>query len=129
MAAVKLTMRIALLLFALAACAPAPPRSADPAQERYEANGNEPGWHLAIANGRIGYVGDYGDTRISVPRPEPRPSINGRRYHAGRLLVDITHAPCNDAMSGRGYADRVMVTANGRTVQGCGGERMPRRDM
>ncbi|MEA3061392.1 MAG: heat shock protein HslJ [Sphingomonadales bacterium] len=103
--------------------------SADAAGERYEALGNEPGWHLAIHDGRIDYVGDYGETRISVARPDPRPSINGRRYYAGRLTVDVTFGPCNDAMSGRAYAERVMVTADGRTVQGCGGERMPKRDM
>jgi len=120
-------IRIALLTLALAACAPAP--RADPAQERYEALGNEPGWHLNIHDGRIDYVGDYGETKISVARPEPRPSINGRRYYAGRLIVDVTFGPCNDAMSGRGYADRVMVTADGKTVKGCGGERMPQRDM
>jgi uncharacterized membrane protein len=129
MAKGQLTMgRTALLLLPLAACAPAPP-AADPAREHYEAVGNEPGWRLTIHDGRIDYVGDYGDTRIGVARPEPRPSINGRRYYAGRLVVDVTFGPCNDAMSGRAYADRVTVTTNGKTVQGCGGGRMPHRDM
>jgi uncharacterized membrane protein len=32
-------------------------------------------------------------------------------------------------MSGRGYAHRVMVTADGKAVKGCGGERMPQLDM
>jgi uncharacterized membrane protein len=127
MANARLT--VAPLLLPLAACAPAAPPQADPAREHYEALGNEPGWRLTIHNGRIDYVGDYGDTKISVARPEPRPSINGRRYYAGRLIVDVTYSLCNDAMSGRGYAHRVMVTADGKTVKGCGGERMPQRDM
>src|SRR3954465_13019769 len=126
MAHARLT--VALLSLPLAACAPAA-APADPGRERYEAVGNEPGWHLAIHDGRIDYVGDYGDTKISVARPEPRPSINGRLYYAGRLIVDITYSPCNDAMSGRAYAHRVTVTADGKTVKGCGGERMPERDM
>jgi uncharacterized membrane protein len=116
------------LLLPLAACA-ATPQVADPAREHYEALGNEPGWHLDIHDGRIDYVGDYGETKISVVRPEPRPSINGRRYYAGRLIVDVTYSPCNDAMSGRGYADLVMVTADGKTVKGCGGGRRPQADM
>ncbi|MEA3038272.1 MAG: hypothetical protein QOE79_785 [Sphingomonadales bacterium] len=116
------------LLLPLAACA-STPRVADPAREHYEALGNEPGWRLSIHDGRIDYVGDYGETKISVARPDPRPSINGRRYYAGRLTVDLTYSPCNDAMSGHGYAHRVLVTADGKTVKGCGGERMPQRDM
>jgi uncharacterized membrane protein len=120
--------RAGLVALALAACAPASPGPAAAAGERYEALGNEPGWHLTIHDGRIDYVGDYGDTKIGVARPDPRASINGRRYYAGRLTVDIIYSACNDAMSGRGYAHRVTVTADGKTVHGCGGERMPRTD-
>ncbi len=94
-----------------------------PAVESYRALGQEPGWNLNIARGRIDYLGDYGETRISVPRPEPRPSFNGRRYESERLVVDITYARCNDAMSGHGYEHQVMVIADGDTVRGCGGRR------
>jgi uncharacterized membrane protein len=118
----------ALVLFSLAACAPTPPPST-PAQERYTARGQEPGWTLTIANGRIDYVGDYGQTRISVPRPDPRTTFNGHRYETPSLTVDITHGRCNDAMSGRGFADQVMVIADGKTVRGCGGERHSEWDM
>jgi heat shock protein HslJ len=125
-------MKTLLLFLPLAACAatsaPAP-SPGDPAQERYEALGNEPGWHLAIANGRIDYVGDYGETKLGVPRPEPRPSFNGRRYVTARLTVDVTYARCNDAMSGRGYEHQVTVLADGKSVKGCGGERRPQWDM
>lgn len=114
-----------ILLAALAACAyPAavtPPP--DPGQEQYRALGQEPGWILTIANGRIDYQGDYGETKINVARPEPRTTFNGHRYETPRLTVDVTHTRCNDAMSGHGYADTVMVIADGKTVRGCGGER------
>lgn len=98
-----------------------PPSTA--AGERYEARGNEPGWHLTIANGRIDYSGHYGETEITVARPEPRPTFNGRRYETKRLTVDVTYARCNDDMSGHGYEHQVMVTADGRTLRGCGGAR------
>jgi heat shock protein HslJ len=110
------------MVAALAACTSTPsPSSAS--QERYSAHGQEPGWTVTIAHGRIDYVGDYGATHISVPRPEPRTTFNGHRYETPRLSVDITHGHCNDAMSGQGFADQVMVIADGRTVRGCGGAR------
>ena len=89
----------------------------------YRALGQEPGWTVTIADGRIDYVGDYGETRIGVARPDPRPTFNGRRYETDRLTVDITYSRCNDAMSGDGYEHQVMVIADGTTVRGCGGER------
>jgi uncharacterized membrane protein len=33
---------------------------------------------------------------------------------------------CNDDMSGRGYEHQVLLTVDGQTLRGCGGER--RRD-
>ena len=119
--ATKLTL---LPLLLLAGCA----RDADdvpagPPQVEYSAIGQEPGWALRIDRERISYTGDYGDTRITVARPEPRTTFNGHRYETSRLIVDITHGRCNDAMSGRGFEDQVMVIANGRTVRGCGGAR------
>jgi uncharacterized membrane protein len=106
-----------------AACAYPAVTTPAPGLEAYRALGQEPGWSLAIGDGRIDYVGDYGETRISVPRPDPRTTFNGRRYESGRLVVDITYGRCNDAMSGHGYEHQVMVIAEGRTVRGCGGQR------
>lgn len=114
------------LLACLMACTQQPPPSGPPAaQERYTARGQEPGWLLTVAGGRIDYSGDYGETRINVPRPEPRTTFNGHRYETQRLTVDITHGRCNDAMSGHGFTDQVMVIADGKTVRGCGGTRRP----
>jgi heat shock protein HslJ len=97
--------------------------------ELYQARGNEPGWSLTIHYGRIDYVGNYGEKKISVLRPDPRPSFNGRRYVTPQLDVDVTYSRCNDAMSGKGYEHQVMVTAEGATVKGCGGERRPQWDL
>jgi heat shock protein HslJ len=106
-----------------AACAYPAVTMPSPTAETYRALGQEPGWNLVIGRDRIDYVGDYGETRISVGRPEPRATANGRRYEAGRLLVDIRYDRCNDAMSGHGYEHQVTVTADGTTVHGCGGPR------
>ena len=102
--------------------APAPP-SSSPASEHYEARGQEPGWHLVIHGGRIDYTGNYGDRKISVARPDPRPSVNGRRYVTPRLTVDVTYSRCNDAMSGFGFEHQVSLVADGETFKGCGGAR------
>jgi len=114
----------ALLL--CSACVAAPqerPAATSAAMETYTARGQEPGWLLTIADGRIDYRGNYGEKRITVARPDPRTPFNGHRYETPRLIVDVTHGRCNDAMSGHGYADRVTVTADGETYAGCGGER------
>ena len=114
-----------ILLACLAGCVPLPKSGADSTQERYSARGQEPGWALTIAGGRIDYFGNYGETRINVPRPDPRTTFNGHRYETKRLIMDVTHGRCNDAMSGKGFSDHVTVIAEGRTYKGCGGERRP----
>jgi uncharacterized membrane protein len=105
------------------------PDGAGSARERYEARGQEPGWHLLIKGGRIDFTGQYGDKKIAVARPDPRPSVNGRRYVTQRLTVDVTYSRCNDAMSGFGFEHQVMVTADGETYDGCGGARKQEWDM
>jgi heat shock protein HslJ len=115
-----------LMLAAAAACAYPAVTSPPPSPQStatYRAIGQEPGWTITISGNRIDYAGDYGETRISAARPEPRTTFNGHRYETPRLTVDVTHTRCNDAMSGHGYADTVMVIADGKTVRGCGGER------
>jgi len=123
-------IRIALpaSLLALAACTPAtetPPQGPGEQPAAYMALGTEPGWTLEITPSRLNYDGDYGETKIMVPNPGAKPSFNGERYVTGRLTVDITHAECSDGMSDRRYRDTVSVTADGKTVKGCGGKILP----
>jgi len=113
----------------VAACAACMHTATPPDSAPYHALGQEPGWSLTIANGRIAYEGNYGEKRITVATPEPRTTFNGHRYETPRLIVDITHGRCNDAMSGFGFADTVMVIADGETYRGCGGERRTDWDM
>ena len=119
---------IALLAAACASDRP-PETASSPSMERYEARGQEPGWHVLIHDGRIDYSGSYGDKKISVARPDPRPSFNGRRYETPRLTVDVTYVRCNDAMSGHGFEHQVGVLADGQSFEGCGGARKPEWDM
>jgi len=118
----------AISVLALAACAPAtktPPRGPGEQPAAYMALGTEPGWTLEITPSRLNYDGDYGETKIMVPNPGAKPSFNGERYVTERLTVDITHAGCSDGMSDRRYRDTVTVTADGKTVKGCGGKILP----
>lgn len=113
---------------ALAACnAAAPPDSAGgaPATAAYMALGTEPGWTLEITPSKLNYAGDYGETKIAVPNPGAKPSMNGEAYVTPRLSVVIKHAVCSDGMSDRRYADTVRVVADGKTVTGCGGRILP----
>lgn len=124
----KILILAPLLLAAACARGEKEPPAGAP-QVEYSAIGQEPGWTLRIDRERITYTGDYGDTRISVARPEPRTTFNGHRYETSRIVVDITHGRCNDAMSGRGFEDQVLVIARGKTVRGCGGARRVEYDM
>ncbi len=125
-------IRIALAAFsllALAACVPAaetPPQTpADTPAAAYMALGTEPGWTLEITPSRLNYDGDYGETKIMVPNPGAKPNAGGERYATARLTVDVARTECSDGMSDRRYADTVTVTADGKTVKGCGGGILP----
>ncbi len=102
---------------------PAPPR--EDGARIYTARGNEPGWILKMDGKTIDYEGDYGETKIRVTAPEPRPSFNGMRHVTDRLTVDITYSACTDDMSGKRFTDTVSVIADGKQVSGCGGRALP----
>jgi uncharacterized membrane protein len=104
-----------------------PPPAAEP--ESYSARGQEPGWALTIAKGRIDYQGNYGEKRIGVAAPKPAAIANGRRYSTPRLTVEIHYKRCNDAMSGHGYEHEVKIVADGEAYDGCGGPRRADWDM
>lgn len=107
------------LAFAAAGCAtaPAPTGGTD---ATYRALGTEPFWSVTIGGGRMTYDSANGP-RFSVPVPASRPTLNGYRYEAPRLTVDVTHTRCSDGMSDRIYADTVLVIVDGEGLRGCGG--------
>lgn len=127
---IRFLPQAALAPLLLAGCVPVtntPPQvpGGTPTADAYFALGTEPGWTLEITSARLNYHGDYGATKILVANPGARPSFNGERYVTDRLTVDVTHSLCNDGMSDRRYADTVTVTADGKTVKGCGGTILP----
>ncbi len=119
--------KVLILLPLLAGCSGTLDEFGPPlaSQTEYSALGQEPGWTLRIDRDQIAYAGDYGETRITVARPLPVATPSGRRYASSRLVVEIVPGTCRDAMSGSGFEDTVIVSAGGRTVRGCGGERLP----
>jgi heat shock protein HslJ len=116
-----------LALPALAACAPAGdmPRGPGEPPSAYMALGTEPGWTLEITPSRLNYDGDYGETKIVVPNPGARALANGEDYVTDRLKVEVRRGECSDGMSDRRYRDTVTVTADDKTVKGCGGGILP----
>ena len=86
----------------------------------YKAVGNEPGWSLTVRAARMDYVGDYGEVNIAEPTPPNFRAAHGT-YRSGKLRLTISAGPCSDGMSDLIYRQTVRVTADGRTVSGCGG--------
>ena len=86
----------------------------------YKAVGTEPGWSLTVRSARMDYAGDYGEVNIAAPTPPNFRAAHGT-YRSGKLQVTISAGPCSDGMSDLIYRQTVRVTADGRTVSGCGG--------
>lgn len=89
-------------------------------QVLYKAVGNEPGWSLTVRAARMDYAGDYGEVNIAEPTPPNFRAAHGT-YRSGKLQLTISAGPCSDGMSDLIYRQTVRVTADGRTVSGCGG--------
>jgi putative lipoprotein len=121
----------------LAACATSPRAARTPSSsasaaqaERlddadFRAIGNEPGWHMDIANGeKILLVTDYGEHRYEFPFSKPDSSSGRESYDitasGHHLVAVIEQKPCNDSMSGRAFVATVTVTVDGQEYTGCG---------
>lgn len=96
------------------------PEPEDSGPVLYKAAGNEPGWSLTVRPARMDYAGDYGQVKIAEPTPPDFRAAHGT-YRSGKLKVTISPGPCSDGMSDLTYRQTVQVTADGRTVSGCGG--------
>lgn len=92
----------------------------------FRATGNEPGWHMEIANGeKILLVTDYGENRFEFPASPPDSSdgktvydVRAAGHHLETIIEDRS---CIDSMSGRAFQSTVAVTIDGKKYNGCGG--------
>jgi heat shock protein HslJ len=116
---------ILAMSIATAACQPMTTPPAPTPEVYFTARGQEPGWIVRFDADNIAFEGDYGETRITVLKPKGQPSSNGMRYITDRLIVEVTHSTCADAMSGQRYAETVTVLAKGKEYRGCGGRNLP----
>jgi len=91
----------------------------------FRASGNEPGWMLTLASGRMEMRADYGAVTAITPLPAPETDGNTVTYaaetEAHTLVAVVRRERCSDTMSGRLYPNAVAVTLNGRMFTGCGG--------
>lgn len=90
--------------------------------------GQEPGWMIEIDEGkRLYLLANYAEDTVDVVAPVPvvEPAVPGRRVYrteGGGHTVEVTiePRPCSDAMSGKRYAETVLLTLDGRSYDGCG---------
>jgi uncharacterized membrane protein len=96
---------------------PAPPRP-------YRAQGNEPGWVLTVANGRMTLLADYSARTVEAALPEARFEEGAFVYEVAEPPLTVRMAPrlCRDDMTGMPYPETVTVTLEGRDLAGCGGD-------
>lgn len=93
----------------------------------FRAVGNEPGWVLEIwGDGRILYTGDYGQTVLEFPRPEPtitqEPPRSTYTCRQGdhTLIITLEPGPCRDTMADEEFETRVTLQLDEKLLHGCG---------
>ena len=86
----------------------------------YQASGNEPSWHMTLAQNMLTLETPDGP-RMAGPVLHAHAEGGNRIYEAKAMQVEITAKACSDSMSGQSYADTVRIVTQGRTLTGCGG--------
>lgn len=91
---------------------------------RWSGQGNEPGWRVIIADGRMSLNMNYGNDRLDLLLPEPKIADGAYRYEFAPfgLAVGIREAICQDDMSGRYFPETVTLETATTTLKGCGGD-------
>lgn len=92
----------------------------------WTARGNEPGWLVAIKDGRASFTLNYGSETLDLPLPAPTIESGAYRYEFPRFALTLTvqDGMCEDDMSGRPYPQKVELTTATERLRGCGGETM-----
>jgi heat shock protein HslJ/uncharacterized lipoprotein YbaY len=101
-------------------CSVVPPEAPRP----YRAQGNEPGWTLSIADGRVTLNADYGARTVEAALPEAAFEDGAFVYRMPAEALELRLAPalCRDDMTGMPYPETVTAVLDGRALDGCGGE-------
>jgi heat shock protein HslJ len=113
-----LPITLALPLSACLTPLQAPPPGA------YLATGHAPEWNLVIDERNIAFMAPN-SAPVVAPTPPVVVGFAGEISRTPQLNVNIVHAACTDATTGRAYRDRVQVDVNGRRYEGCGGDPQP----
>lgn len=101
-------------------CRKAPP----PDEAPYRAQGNEPGWHVALAEDTAVVVVDDGEITLEAARPVVQVVPGAYEFEmpeAGAHLR-IEEQLCRDDATGMPHPDAARLTLGGRALRGCGGE-------
>lgn len=87
----------------------------------YQASGNEPFWHLTLAQNTL-TLQQPGSPELVRAVTHAHTDSGERIYEAQDLKAVMTPGTCTDSMSNQRFTEKVRVTLQGRTLQGCGGD-------
>ena len=88
----------------------------------FRALGHEPSWLLTLDGENLRLLLDFGARELVVPAPAPRLTPAGVVYEGGAIAATLTPGLCRDSATGMPHPFAVTVTAEGRTLTGCGGD-------
>jgi heat shock protein HslJ len=87
----------------------------------WTAGGNEPGWRIGVAEGRLEALLDYGETSLDVDVPEARLFDGALWYEGLELSLFLRPTLCHDDMTGMPYPESVTLKRGEQVLHGCGG--------
>lgn len=100
-------------------CRKAPP----PDEAPYRAQGNEPGWHVDLAEDTAVVVAGYGKITLEAPRPfvQVVPGAYEFEMPEASAKLRIEERLCRDDATGMPHPDTARLTLDNRALRGCGG--------
>ena len=106
----------------LAGCATVPTSPPEP-DASYKAVGTEPFWALELDGREMVFTEANAQAqRVAEPQPRAIHGFAGDIFQGKRINLNIVHGQrCSDGMSDRVYPDKVQVSVDGRSFEGCGG--------
>lgn len=100
-------------------CTKVPPDDKAP----YRAQGNEPGWHVALDPETATVVADYGDITRETARPAVQVVPGAYEFDMPDIgaILRIEEQLCHDDATGMPHPDTARLTLDDRSLRGCGG--------